>query len=194
MHRSIFAGFAAALMILPSALPAQAQFRGGGAQGGAPIFRPGVGGRTGGGVRPGGAGGFNRGGFAGGAARPGAGGAPFRPGFAGNPNRGVAGNQGFRQYGDRRGRGAAIGAGLAGLAAGAVIGGALANQGSYNNGYYNNGYNGGYAYDGYDNGIVDDPNVADNDDPTAYCESRYRSYDPDSGTYLGNDGLRHPCP
>jgi hypothetical protein len=22
----------------------------------------------------------------------------------------------------------------------------------------------------------------------------YRSYDPQSGTYLGFDGLRHPCP
>jgi hypothetical protein len=28
----------------------------------------------------------------------------------------------------------------------------------------------------------------------AYCMQRYRSYDPDSGTFLGNDGLRHPCP
>ncbi len=27
-----------------------------------------------------------------------------------------------------------------------------------------------------------------------YCESRFRSYDPASGTYLGYDGLRHPCP
>jgi len=27
-----------------------------------------------------------------------------------------------------------------------------------------------------------------------YCLQRYRSYDPGSGTYLGRDGLRHPCP
>ena len=27
----------------------------------------------------------------------------------------------------------------------------------------------------------------------AYCEQRFRSYDPASGTYLGYDGLRHPC-
>ena len=27
-----------------------------------------------------------------------------------------------------------------------------------------------------------------------YCMQRYRSYDPNSGTYLGNDGYRHPCP
>ena len=28
----------------------------------------------------------------------------------------------------------------------------------------------------------------------AYCERRYRSYDPASGTFLGYDGLRHSCP
>jgi hypothetical protein len=27
-----------------------------------------------------------------------------------------------------------------------------------------------------------------------YCAQRYRSYDPASGTYLGFDGQRHPCP
>jgi hypothetical protein len=27
-----------------------------------------------------------------------------------------------------------------------------------------------------------------------YCAQRYRSYDPASGTYLGFDGVRHPCP
>lgn len=27
-----------------------------------------------------------------------------------------------------------------------------------------------------------------------YCERRFRSYDPASGTYLGYDGYRHPCP
>jgi hypothetical protein len=28
----------------------------------------------------------------------------------------------------------------------------------------------------------------------AYCSQRFRSYDPASGTYLGYDGQRHPCP
>ena len=28
----------------------------------------------------------------------------------------------------------------------------------------------------------------------AYCMNRFRSYDPYSGTYLGYDGFRHPCP
>ena len=31
-------------------------------------------------------------------------------------------------------------------------------------------------------------------DAVAYCMQRYRSYDPRSGTFLGYDGLRHPCP
>jgi BA14K-like protein len=29
---------------------------------------------------------------------------------------------------------------------------------------------------------------------TAYCMQRFQSYDPRSGTYLGYDGQRHPCP
>jgi hypothetical protein len=28
----------------------------------------------------------------------------------------------------------------------------------------------------------------------AYCARRFRSYDPDSQTYLGRDGRRHSCP
>lgn len=28
----------------------------------------------------------------------------------------------------------------------------------------------------------------------AYCSQRYKSYDPSSGTYMGYDGIRHPCP
>ena len=31
-------------------------------------------------------------------------------------------------------------------------------------------------------------------DPVAYCMQRFRSYDPRTGTYLGNDGQRHSCP
>jgi hypothetical protein len=55
-------------------------------------------------------------------------------------------------------------AALGGLAAGAVIGGAIANSQARAN------------------------------DAIAYCSQRYRSYDPASGTYLGYDGNRHPCP
>ena len=31
-------------------------------------------------------------------------------------------------------------------------------------------------------------------DAIGYCMQRFRSYDPQSMTYLGNDGYRHPCP
>jgi hypothetical protein len=31
-------------------------------------------------------------------------------------------------------------------------------------------------------------------DAVAYCTRRFKSYDPATGTYLGFDGLRHPCP
>lgn len=31
-------------------------------------------------------------------------------------------------------------------------------------------------------------------DAAAYCARKYHSYDPATGTFLGNDGARHPCP
>jgi hypothetical protein len=36
--------------------------------------------------------------------------------------------------------------------------------------------------------------AAANNNAVAYCSQRFRSYDPASGTYLGYDGYRHPCP
>jgi hypothetical protein len=36
--------------------------------------------------------------------------------------------------------------------------------------------------------------AAANNNTVAYCSQRFRSYDPRSGTYLGYDGYRHPCP
>ena len=82
---------------------------------------------------------------------------------------------------------------IPGAVAGAVIGGAIASQYPYGYGGY---YDGGPAY--YDDQYVDDGAVAvapaPGGDDAAYCAQRFRSYDPGSGTYLGNDGLRHPCP
>ncbi len=71
------------------------------------------------------------------------------------------------------------GAVIGGLAAGAIIGGALAAQ---QRPYY---YDRGYAYG---------PAPVYGGDEVSYCMSRFRSYDPGSGTYLGYDGYRHPCP
>jgi BA14K-like protein len=85
-----------------------------------------------------------------------------------------------------------------GAVAGAVVGGALAADSyAYYGGpdYY---YGPGYAdNDYYDNGYTDDGAVAvvpSVGGDASYCAQRYRSYDPASGTYLGYDGMRHPCP
>lgn len=71
-------------------------------------------------------------------------------------------------------------AGAAGFAAGALIGGALASRPyGYGPGYY-----------AYDPGYAAGPGGS----AVAYCMQRFKSYDPASGTYLGYDGVRHPCP
>jgi hypothetical protein len=80
-----------------------------------------------------------------------------------------------------------------GLALGILGGAAIAASGPYGYGY---GYGPGYAYaPGYDYapGYGAEPGYTGGEDP-AYCQQRFRSYDPRSGTYLGYDGLRHPCP
>ena len=82
-----------------------------------------------------------------------------------------------------------------------IIGGAIAAE--QRRDYYENyGYYGGpgyYAPGYYDDQYYDQGPVAvvpdqGGDDAVAYCMQTYRSYDPQSGTYLGNDGYRHPCP
>jgi hypothetical protein len=86
----------------------------------------------------------------------------------------------------RRGGGRGFGVG-AGLATGLLLGGMIASHPSY---YYP-----GYppypyyspAYPAYGPYPAGDPAIA-------YCLRRFRSYDPYSMTYLGNDGYRHPCP
>jgi hypothetical protein len=54
---------------------------------------------------------------------------------------------------------------IGGLAAGAIIGGAIASS-----------------------------QAQAQANEVAYCSQRFKSYDPASGTYLGYDGIRHPCP
>lgn len=77
-----------------------------------------------------------------------------------------------RYYGDRRyyrrDRGNSLAAGALGLATGAIIGGALAQSQAQAAPAYNQNH--------------------------AYCSQRFKSYDPRTGTYLGYDGDRHPCP
>lgn len=90
--------------------------------------------------------------------------------------------------GDRWNNGAFIGGALAGAAIGSAYAydypGYYGDYGYYDDGYYGDGY-------GYDVAVAPAPVGGDG---AGYCAQRYRSYDPASGTYLGFDGLRHPCP
>jgi hypothetical protein len=82
--------------------------------------------------------------------------------------------------------------GLGGFAAGAIIGSAIASP-YYYGGYYPYGYYPAYGYPPpayYGGGPAE---VGPGGDP-GYCAQRYRSYDPATGTFLGYDGQRHPCP
>ena len=105
---------------------------------------------------------------------------------------------GWRGGGWRGGgwRGGGWGGPGAGFVAGAIIGGALAGPGYYGGSpyYYGPGpYYGAppvdYGYD--DQGPAPGPVGGD---AVAYCMQRFKSYDPRSGTYMGYDGNRHPCP
>ena len=91
---------------------------------------------------------------------------------------GGRGYYGGRGYHGGRGNGGAVAAGvLGGLAVGAMIGAAAAAPPPAYYGapapVYGGGGGGG--------------------DWIAYCSSKYRSFDPASGTYLGYNGYRHPC-
>jgi hypothetical protein len=188
---------------------------GGGGGGGAAIGGGGGGFRGGGGGAMGGGGG----GFRSGAVNsPSMGGAPsgfrqaptmgFRatPGSGGSPgmergseaNRFVAGggtigqgpgNYGRGRYGYGGGYRHRGGGFWPGVAVGVGVGSTY--------GYYGNSYYGSPYYDD-SYGYYDDTTVAAgpsaDGDSVAYCSQRYKSYDPASGTYLGYDGQRHPCP
>jgi hypothetical protein len=82
-----------------------------------------------------------------------------------------------------RGFGWGFGAGFLG---GAIAGGALAAPYYYGPYYYDAPYYyppaGYYPAPGYGGSAA------------AYCAHRYKSYDPSTGTFLGYDGARHPCP
>jgi hypothetical protein len=122
----------------------------------------------------------------GGPAFRGGGGGQFRPGPGAGPRFSGGGYRG----GGYRGGGAVV----PGIVAGAVIGGAIASQGYYGGPAYAPGYYDDQYYDDGGPAVAVVPAPAGGDDGTAYCMQTYRSYDPQSGTYLGFDGQRHPCP
>lgn len=99
----------------------------------------------------------------------------------------------------RRGnRGAGI---AAGIATGLILGGIIGSQQNYYGGYYGGPppvyygpqifYPPGYYGPVY--GPAYRPSYGRPSGWLAYCASRYRSFDPVSGTYRGYDGRRHVC-
>jgi hypothetical protein len=118
--------------------------------------------------------------------------APLAPGHATALSAATLGSSDISEV-RYRGRGwGGAGVGL-GLAAGALLGGAIAAGASpYYYGYGPGYYYGGPAYYPAPAPVVVEP--YDGGDAVAYCMQRFRSYDPASGTYLGYDGFRHPCP
>ncbi len=100
----------------------------------------------------------------------------------------------------RRGWGWGLGGLGVGLAAGALAAPYYGYGYGYGPGY---GYDPGYYYGppapayGYGPAYYGGAPVyagPQGGDAVGYCMSRFRSYDPRSGTYLGSDGYRHPCP
>jgi len=90
------------------------------------------------------------------------------------------------------------GAPAAAFVAGGLIGGALAAP--YYYGAYGPYYPGPYYYPG-PGPYYPGPYAAAPAAPAyssaggdSYCAQRFRSYDPSTGTYMGYDGQRHPCP
>jgi hypothetical protein len=132
-------------------------------------------------------------GAGGGAPRgPGAGPRVSGPRVSGAGPRAYGGGGHFAGGGDHRYGGGGF---IPGAVAGAVIGGAIAAQGPY---YGGTPYYGGNAYydggDDYSDGPVVQVAPDGGGGDVTYCMQTYRSYDPRSGTYLGFDGYRHPCP
>jgi hypothetical protein len=67
----------------------------------------------------------------------------------------------------------------------------------YHGGHYRRGYGWGPAVGGLAAGAIIGGAIANSQaraSDAAYCSQRFKSYDPTSGTYLGYDGIRHPCP
>nr|HEV8008580.1 BA14K family protein [Bradyrhizobium sp.] len=80
---------------------------------------------------------------------------------------------------------------IPGAVAGAVVGGVIAPQVYGGPAYY--GPADVPSSDYYDDSTAASPPPGDND-AVGHCMQTHRSYDPESGTYLGDDGQRLPCP
>jgi BA14K-like protein len=121
-------------------------------------------------------------------AQPGGGGGVYRGGYAGGYNRGYRDHDHDHDRDRDRGNGF-----VPGVVTGVIIGGALASQGYGTYGGPGIYYAPSYSSDPYYNAPAVAP-APGGDDAVAYCIQTYPSYDPQSGTYLGDDGYQHACP
>ena len=92
--------------------------------------------------------------------------------------RGGWGDSEYRRfYNSRRSSLDNIASGFFGFTFGAALGAALANGNHNNSNVAAPGYSGGGSYAGH----------------VARCEARYRSYDEETNTFMGYDGVRRQC-
>ena len=95
-----------------------------------------------------------------------------------------------------RSSGDVVAAGVLGLAAGAIIGSLVARP-AYREPVYADRYR--QIPTNYGNGYYNGPRYVNgglepwSNEWYRYCESRYRSFDPRSGTFVGYDGREHFC-
>jgi BA14K-like protein len=75
-----------------------------------------------------------------------------------------------------------------GLLLGGLLGGCGYGGCGYGYGYGGCGYGDGYGDSGY--GVYPNPQGGG----VTWCQAHFRSYNPATGTYLGNDGRHHSCP
>jgi len=91
---------------------------------------------------------------------------------------------------------------LPGVIIGATAGAIIGSEGERRRGGYRYWRNGCYIQRADGAWVAVDPSYCAGPvevapppgDAVAYCSQRFRSYDPVSGTYMGFDGMRHPCP
>ncbi len=89
------------------------------------------------------------------------------------------------------GAGAAAAVGAGAIGAGAYYGGYGDGSQQYYNYYQGQGQGDYYQGQGQADYYQGQASAADSSNG---CAARFRSYNPATGTYLGYDGINHPCP
>jgi hypothetical protein len=107
----------------------------------------------------------------------------------------VAGSASAQEWHHRHHGGDALAAGVVGLAAGMIAGAAIASPPAPRYYYYDDAPRRVYYRPAY---VYERPVYVGGYEPWSrswyrYCSNRYRSFDPQSGTFVGYDGREHFC-